>query len=113
MSSLKQQSFLKQINAWFQENPRWVLVILILLSAVLFITITAANPTINEDQRTDTPWTIASHLYHGKGYTACEHRYFPNCDNTSKVTAMREPVMVIQFFLAMKVLGSPCLPHFW
>ncbi len=112
LDNKKQQMGWLELQKWFQKHERWCLLLLIILSAVVFFVVIKTNPTVNEAKRTDDPWTITKHMINGKGYSACTTSYFPFCKNSQKLTAMREPLMVLQFYVVAKVLNKSLVAAF-
>jgi 4-amino-4-deoxy-L-arabinose transferase-like glycosyltransferase len=99
--------------SWFERHEKSCLLALILLAGMVFAFYVLRSPTVNMDQRMDDPWTIALNLAQGKGYTACSAGYFPFCARTDQQTAMREPVMILMFAVAIWLLGPSLYTAFF
>ncbi|HEY5904082.1 MAG TPA: glycosyltransferase family 39 protein [Anaerolineales bacterium] len=90
---------------WIYSHHQLILT-LIVLAGIAACARSLTGHTIVDRQLDSSPWTIAAHLMHGQGYTACSTDYFPLC-KPGQPTAMREPVPVFMLAAAMSVLPSP------
>ena len=94
------------IVAWPEGHPQLILALITMLGMILMLRAQRGHFVIMQSLPAD-PWTIAAHVYQGKGYTACDTNYLPFCPNGNQLTAMREPVPVLMFAGIMLIDPSP------
>ncbi len=102
----KFSSLLSGISKWMESHTRLVLIFLVLL-AILISAIYLPGDSMLVRLGSDDPWTIATHIYQGQGYSACATSYFPFCNAGNRQTAMREPVSVFMFLAVMLIHPAP------
>jgi hypothetical protein len=86
-----------RLHGWIDRRPAQVLLLIMLLALLLGIAKLWLDPPNIEWELQNRWWQIALNVARGEGYTACKAIYFPFCDATNQVTAMREPVPVLVF----------------
>ena len=91
---------------WFEQNIKWLLVgiFLLTLSVILGMFMHFSMKSIYHNNH--SAWAIATNLVNGRGYTACDEKYFPFCTTGNQTTAMREPIPVLLTAITMWIYPS-------
>jgi 4-amino-4-deoxy-L-arabinose transferase-like glycosyltransferase len=93
-------------EAFLVKHKRLIFLSSTLLILLMGFIVMQARPLDLNEGLNPNWWEIIHNLEVGNGYKGCETSYFPGCDATAQITAIREPVPVFLYALFAKLSGD-------